>query len=78
MQFCRILQEDFLMWRDELAHSTKAGYTMYGPMATGVHGNTLSPASIKAFPKRMGLEYVDIFYFLPPSSRIPKRRLKRR
>ncbi len=45
-----------------------------GPMATGVHGNTLSPAPIKAFRKRMGLEYVDIFITIVL---IPKRRFSK-
>jgi aryl-alcohol dehydrogenase-like predicted oxidoreductase len=47
--FGRILQEDFLPWRDELIISTKAGYTMWEALtATGGHANICWQASIKA------------------------------
>ena len=60
--FGRILQEDFLPWRDELIISTKAGYTMWeGPYGDWGSRKYLI-ASLNQSLKRMGLEYVDIFY----------------
>ena len=57
-----ILKEDMGKYRDELLISTKAGYTMWdGPY--GDFGNRkYLIASIDQSLKRMGLEYVDIFY----------------
>ena len=58
----RILKQDFLPYRDELVISTKAGYEMWD----GPYGNWGSRkyllASLDQSLKRMGLEYVDIFY----------------
>lgn len=58
----RILKEDFGPYRDELVVSTKAGYDMW----PGPYGNWGSKkyltASIDQSLKRLGLEYVDIFY----------------
>lgn len=63
--FGRILQEDFLPWRDELIISTKAGYTMWdGPYGDWGSRKYLI-ASLDQSLKRMGLEYVDIFYHHP-------------
>ena len=60
--FGRILQEDFLPWRDELIISTKAGYDMWpGPYGSGGSRKYLL-ASLDQSLKRMGVEYVDIFY----------------
>ena len=60
--FGRILQEDFLPWRDELIISTKAGYTMWdGPYGDWGSRKYLL-ASLDQSLKRMGVEYVDIFY----------------
>jgi L-glyceraldehyde 3-phosphate reductase len=60
--FGRILREDFLNHRDELIVSTKAGYRMWaGPYGEwGSRKNLL--ASLDQSLKRMGLDYVDIFY----------------
>ena len=64
--FGRILQEDFLPWRDELLISTKAGYTMWdGPYGDWGSRKYLL-ASLDQSLKRMGLEYVDIFYHPRP------------
>ncbi|MCM7513694.1 L-glyceraldehyde 3-phosphate reductase [Enterobacter hormaechei] len=69
--FGRILQEDFLPWRDELIVSTKAGYTMWdGPYGDwGSRKYLLS--SLDQSLKRMGLEYVDIFYHHRPDPETP-------
>ena len=49
-------------YRDELVISTKAGYDMWpGPYGTGGSRKYLI-ASLDQSLKRMGLEYVDIFY----------------
>lgn len=60
--FGKILKEDFLPYRDEMIISTKAGYDMW----EGPYGNWGSRkyllASLDQSLKRMGLEYVDIFY----------------
>ncbi len=60
--FGRILATDLRPYRDELIVSTKAGYLMWpGPHGEwGSRKNLL--ASLDQSLKRMGLEYVDIFY----------------
>lgn len=69
--FGRILQEDFLPWRDELIISTKAGYTMWdGPYGDWGSRKYLI-ASLDQSLKRMGLEYVDIFYHHRPDPQTP-------
>lgn len=58
----RILRENFLPYRDELIISTKAGYEMWaGPYGDWGSRKYLL-ASLDQSLKRMGLEYVDIFY----------------
>jgi len=60
--FGKILRQDFSKYRDELIISTKAGYDMW----IGPYGNWGSRkyllASLDQSLKRMGLDYVDIFY----------------
>lgn len=60
--FGKILKEDLGIYRDELIITTKAGYDMWD----GPYGNWGSRkyllASLDQSLKRMGLEYVDIFY----------------
>ncbi|MCM7391254.1 L-glyceraldehyde 3-phosphate reductase [Enterobacter bugandensis] len=69
--FGRILQEDFLPWRDELIVSTKAGYTMWdGPYGDWGSRKYLL-ASLDQSLKRMELEYVDIFYHHRPDPETP-------
>ncbi len=60
--FGRIFGEDFSAYRDEIIISSKAGYNMWeGPY--GEWGSRKSVlASLDQSLKRMGLEYVDIFY----------------
>lgn len=60
--FGRLLREDFAHYRDELIISTKAGYDMWpGPYGSGGSRKYLL-ASLDQSLKRMGLDYVDIFY----------------
>lgn len=69
--FGRILAEDFLPYRDELIISTKAGYTMWeGPYGDWGSRKYLI-ASLDQSLKRMGLEYVDIFYHHRPDPQTP-------
>lgn len=60
--FGRILREDLAPYRDEIIISTKAGYDMWA----GPYGNWGSRkyllASLDQSLRRMGVEYVDIFY----------------
>jgi L-glyceraldehyde 3-phosphate reductase len=60
--FGRILATDLARYRDELVISTKAGYDMWpGPYGDGGSRKYLL-ASLDQSLRRMGLEYVDIFY----------------
>ncbi|MEJ5071623.1 L-glyceraldehyde 3-phosphate reductase [Enterobacter ludwigii] len=69
--FGRILREDFLPYRDELIISTKAGYTMWeGPYGDWGSRKYLI-SSLDQSLKRMGLEYVDIFYHHRPDPETP-------
>ena len=62
LNFGRILREDFRPFRDELIISTKAGYDMWpGPYGEWGSRKYLL-ASLEQSLKRMGLDYVDIFY----------------
>ncbi|WP_373963440.1 L-glyceraldehyde 3-phosphate reductase [Kosakonia sacchari] len=69
--FGRMLQEDFLPYRDELIISSKAGYTMWdGPYGDWGSRKYLI-ASLDQSLRRMGLEYVDIFYHHRPDPETP-------
>ncbi len=60
--FGKILKEDFAPYRDELIISTKAGYDMWdGPYGDWGSRKYLL-ASLDQSLKRLGLDYVDIFY----------------
>jgi L-glyceraldehyde 3-phosphate reductase len=60
--FGEVLRKDFLPYRDELVISTKAGYDMWpGPYGEWGSRKYLL-ASLDQSLRRMGLEYVDIFY----------------
>ncbi len=69
--FGRIMQKSLGVYRDELVISTKAGYDMW----PGPYGNWGSKkylvASLDQSLKRMGLEYVDIFYHHRPDPETP-------
>lgn len=57
------LARDFRPYRDELIISSKAGYDMWpGPYGQGGGGRKYVIASCDQSLKRMGLDYVDIFY----------------
>ncbi|WP_335941361.1 L-glyceraldehyde 3-phosphate reductase [Streptomyces sp. PTD5-9] len=62
LNFGKIFRQDFAPYRDELIVSTKAGYEMHpGPYGEwGSRKYLLS--SLDASLKRMGLDYVDVFY----------------
>ncbi len=63
INFGRILREDFSAYRDELIISSKAGYDMWpGPYGQGGGSRKYVLASLDQSLKRMGIEYVDIFY----------------
>jgi L-glyceraldehyde 3-phosphate reductase len=69
--FGRLLREDFSSYRDELIISTKAGYDMW-PGPYGEWGSRkYMLASLEQSLKRMGLEYVDIFYSHRPDPDTP-------
>ena len=69
--FGRILKTDFAGYRDELIISTKAGYTMWeGPYGDWGSRKYLL-ASLDQSLKRMGLDYVDIFYSHRPDPQTP-------
>ncbi len=62
VNFGRLMREDFRPYRDELVISTKAGYDMWpGPYGEWGSRKYLL-ASLDQSLRRMGLEYVDIFY----------------
>lgn len=69
--FGRILKKTLGVYRDELVISTKAGYDMW----SGPYGNWGSKkylvASLDQSLKRMGLDYVDIFYHHRPDPETP-------
>ena len=63
LNFGRVLREDLAPYRDELVISTKAGYDMWpGPYGQGGGSRKYVLASLDQSLRRMGLEYVDIFY----------------
>ncbi|MEO7766813.1 MAG: aldo/keto reductase, partial [Ferruginibacter sp.] len=69
--FGKILKEDFASYRDEMIISSKAGYTMWdGPYGDWGSKKYLV-ASLDQSLKRMGLEYVDIFYHHRPDPATP-------
>ncbi|MDR9457982.1 MAG: L-glyceraldehyde 3-phosphate reductase [Salegentibacter sp.] len=69
--FGKIFAEDFKQYRDELIISTKAGWDMW----PGPYGNFGSRkyliASLDQSLKRMGLDYVDVFYHHRPDPDTP-------
>ena len=57
------LRRDFAPYRDELVISTKAGWDMWpGPYGQGGGSRKYVLASLDQSLRRMGLDYVDIFY----------------
>ena len=69
--FGLLLKKDFAAYRDELIISTKAGYHMWdGPYGEWGSKKYLI-ASLDQSLKRMGLDYVDIFYSHRPDPETP-------
>ncbi|PAW93554.1 L-glyceraldehyde 3-phosphate reductase [Mucilaginibacter sp. MD40] len=69
--FGKILKDDFCGYRDEMIISSKAGYTMWdGPYGDWGSKKYLV-ASLDQSLKRMGLDYVDIFYHHRPDPETP-------
>ena len=69
--FGKIFKEDFSKYRDELIISTKAGWGMW-PGPYGDFGSKkYLVASLDQSLKRMGLDYVDIFYHHRPDPQTP-------
>ena len=69
--FGRILSMDLRPYRDEIIVSTKAGYDMW-PGPYGDHGSRkYLVASLDQSLRRMGLDYVDIFYHHRPDPDTP-------
>src|SRR5690242_19799580 len=70
--FGRHLREDFAAYRDELVLSTKAGYDMWpGPYGQGGGSRKYVLASLDQSLRRMGVDYVDIFYSHRPDPTTP-------
>src|SRR3979490_1757115 len=69
--FGRILRDDLRSYRDQLFVSTKAGYWMWeGPYGDNGSRKYLI-SSLDQSLKRMGLDYVDIFYHHRPDPKTP-------
>ncbi len=69
--FGRILKKTLAPYRDELVISTKAGYDMWpGPYGIGGSRKYLV-ASLDQSLRRMGLDYVDIYYHHRPDRETP-------
>lgn len=69
--FGRIMSDEFKPYRDEMIISTKAGYLMW-PGPYGEWGSKkYLVASLNQSLKRLGLEYVDIFYSHRPDPNTP-------
>ncbi|RZK99164.1 MAG: L-glyceraldehyde 3-phosphate reductase [Hymenobacter sp.] len=69
--FGRLLRTDFQAYRDELIISTKAGYGMWpGPYGDGGSRKYLI-SSLDQSLRRLGLDYVDIYYHHRPDSDTP-------
>ena len=69
--FGRILRQDLACYRDELIISTKAGWDMWPGPYGDLGSRKYLIASLDQSLKRMGLEYVDIFYHHRPDPETP-------
>ncbi|MGA7294026.1 MAG: L-glyceraldehyde 3-phosphate reductase [Terriglobales bacterium] len=69
--FGQILKKDFQPYRDELIISTKAGWDMWPGPYGDLGSRKYMLASLDQSLKRMGLEYVDIFYHHRPDPDTP-------
>src|SRR3954470_13815427 len=72
INFGRILTEDLAPYRDEIIVSSKAGWDMWpGPYGQGGGGRKYMLASLDQSLRRMGVDYVDIFYSHRPDPTTP-------
>src|SRR5476651_624041 len=69
--FGRILKKDLAAHRDEMIISTKAGYTMWNGPYGDFGSRKYLLASLDQSLKRLGLDYVDIFYSHRPDPATP-------
>jgi len=69
--FGRILREELSAYRDELIISTKAGYYMWEGPYGDLGSRKYLLASLDQSLKRLGLDYVDIFYHHRPDPDTP-------
>ena len=69
--FGRLMRGDFVVHRDELIVSTKAGYRMWDGHYGDGGSRKYLVASLDQSLRRMGLEYVDVFYHHRPDPRTP-------
>jgi L-glyceraldehyde 3-phosphate reductase len=69
--FGEIFKKDFSSYRDELIVSTKAGYQMWNGPYGDWGSRKYLVASLDQSLRRMGLEYVDIFYHHRPDPETP-------
>lgn len=69
--FGKILREDMSAYRDEMIISTKAGYYMFDGPYGDLGSRKYLLSSLDASLKRLGLDYVDIFYHHRPDPDTP-------
>jgi len=69
--FGRILRQDLASYRDEMIISSKAGWGMWPGPYGDLGSRKYLIASLDQSLKRMGLEYVDIFYHHRPDPETP-------
>jgi L-glyceraldehyde 3-phosphate reductase len=69
--FGKILRQDFLPYRDELFLSTKAGWDMWPGPYGDLGSRKYLLASLDQSLKRMGVDYVDVFYSHRPDPQTP-------
>jgi L-glyceraldehyde 3-phosphate reductase len=69
--FGRILRDDLAPYRDEVVISTKAGWDMWPGPYGDLGSRKYLLASLDQSLRRMGLEYVDIFYSHRPDPETP-------
>jgi L-glyceraldehyde 3-phosphate reductase len=67
----RLLREDFAPYRDELIISTKAGWDMWPGPYGDLGSRKYLTASLDGSLRRLGLDYVDIFYHHRPDPETP-------
>ena len=69
--FGALMKRDFAPYRDELIISSKAGYTMWDGPYGDFGSKKYLVSSLDQSLKRMGLDYVDIFYHHRPDPETP-------